>query len=146
MERHREPARFHWHGPLSERELPDAVLYDVALTFRHAGDPQAAQMMTDALNELAGKARLRRWPVVGARLAASGPRWSLTGRLKDDRVRLLVHHRLKGNALARLVKALKTVPGARDLEVTATVERYAKPYSSIGPCSPCAAGRFGASR
>ncbi len=146
MERQRQPAHFHWEGPLPGRDLPAEVLYDVELRFKHAGDAEAAKRLADSLQELTGDAKLRHWPLLGTRVAARSRRWQLTGRLTDAQVHLRVHHRLKGNALSRLVAALGRLPGARDLQLDATVERYTQAYSSVGPCSPCAAGRFGASR
>lgn len=146
MERQRQAAHYHWEGPLPQRDLPGEVLYDVVLRLRHDGDDAACDRLARSLNELTGDARLQRWPLVGTRILAKSPRWRLSGRLTPREVRLRVHHRLKGNALSRLVAALRELPGAHDLRLDATVERYTKPYTSVGPCSPCAAGRFGSSR
>lgn len=146
MERQREEVVYQWEGPFPRRDLPDDILYDVVLSFRHDARDDTASQLQRSLQRLAGQARVRRLPLLGTRLSAKGTRWQLSGRLDNDTVRLRVHHRLKGKALARLVEGLAEIPGARDLKVHATMERYAKPYTSIGPCSPCAAGRFGPSR
>lgn len=146
MERQRQPAHFHWEGPLPSRDLPAEVLYDVVLRFRHEGDAQAGRHLARSLQDLTGDAKVQRLPLLGTRIAAKSARWQLTGRVTGSEVHLRVHHRLKGNALSRLVGALGHLPGARDLQLDATVERYTQAYSSVGPCSPCAAGRFGTRR
>ena len=146
MERRREPVTYSWQGPFPIRELPDAVLYDVEVSFRHSGSPEAHKQLQRALDSLAGESRLRRLPFLGARVVAEGRSWHLTARLRDDEARVRVHHRVKGKGIERLVRSLAGVSDARDLKIEATKERYVRPYTSVGPCSPCAAGRFGASR
>jgi hypothetical protein len=147
VERQWEPVSYSWQGALPERDLPEGVLYNVRISLEHDASPAAEKALTGALEGLTGGGvRVRRLPLLGARFRAERGPWRLSGRTNGGNLRLQVHHRLKGKALERLVGSLAQVPGARSLQLEASRERFVRPYSSVGPCSPCAATRFGPSR
>lgn len=118
----RRPVTYEWSGPLpSHRALPPCALYDVVMTFRHAADGDGVGKLRKALTPLAGEPKLRHWPFREPRLIWSSARWTLQVRIGKASAEIRLGHRIKPNALHDLLTALRAVPGAVDLRVSATV-------------------------
>lgn len=142
----REPIVYEWSGPFPSRELPTEILYDIRIRFRHSANGTGAAAIASALETLGGEIRTRRLPILGTRYRLRGGRIDLDATRNDDHIVVRVAHRLKGNAMPRLVEALARVPGAKDLRIEATTPHFMEAYSDRGPCTPCAARSFPARR
>lgn len=141
MELHKEPIVFAWPGGFPRREVPDAVLYDVRLRFRHNGATPAAQVLEQALSTF-GAVQVRRLPLVAPRVRVRGGRIGIDGIVGKDHVDVRLDQRVKGNLLGRIVEALSAVPGARDLQIDAQAPKLKAAYSSLRACTPCQAKTF----
>lgn len=112
----REPFTAAWPGPFPDRrELPREPLYDLRIVFTHAVNGHAESVVRDALTPLAGEPQIRRWPFLGTTLSWRSHQPPFRVRLRPHQVEVHVQHRIKANALSRLVEALEHVPGAAGL-------------------------------
>lgn len=142
MELHKEPVLYRYPGPFPDCGLPADVLYDARITFTHEAGHAASAQLQDALAPLSGALERRGIPFYGVRLRAQDGRMPFSGRVTRDQVRLALGHRIKAKHLERLIERLGQVEGASHLEITGTVTRFHEAYAGVGPCTPCAAGRY----
>lgn len=134
----RRPVRYSWAGAFpGYRELPACPLYDVFLRFAHDANGQAVGAVRTALEPLAGPSSAKRWPFAAPRLVWSSDRWAIDTRIQADKVEVRLGHRIKPKALSRLVEALASVPGSRDLLIEANVPEHQEKTDEGGAPSCC---------
>lgn len=119
-------------------ELPREVLYDVVVDLRHRAGGEARQQLAQAMRAFAGQPQRRRLPWGPALRFCQGA-YNLDVRLREGAVRIEARNRLQPRGLQRIVAAVASLPGARDLRIEATVPHYSEGLSNLRACTPCQA-------
>lgn len=141
MQERRQPVLYEWEGDIPLREIPTDILYDVHIAFDHDAERRAAAQLRAALIPF-GRVRVSRFPLLGTRIRVRGETQRLDVRVKDDRVQIRLHNRVKGRALARLVEAVGVLQNSRDLQIRASSPHFDPAFTDVRPCTTCAASRF----
>lgn len=129
----RESFDWAFQGPLADvTGFDGGFLYAATLVFLHAAGPAALQAVLGALDPLLGQPTVQRRRLGGHRLAYAGS-LQLEVDLRRKEMRVQLGQRIRGQRLLDLVRALGTVPGARDLRLHAEQRRFAEPGSQTGP-------------
>lgn len=138
MRTRQKPFLRSWPGRFPDRrELPREPLYELRLSFRHGADGQAAASLRSALAPVAGEPRVRKWPFLATTLAWESHAPPIRAKLGEGEMEIRLGHRIKGNALARLVEALAQVPGAQALSLSGHTRCTESGDDSAGPGGCC---------
>ncbi|MEA3191445.1 MAG: hypothetical protein QOD77_2027 [Thermoplasmata archaeon] len=133
MDSFHEPFEWAFDGPLAEAAgLPVGILYAAVLALSHDGGRAALGHVRTALASLFGEPSRVRKGLLGTSLDYAGSP-SVHVAVRGAKLRVAFGGRVKANRVREVLRALATVPGARDATVTGEVRRFAAPGSLRGP-------------